>query len=187
MSSCSSTGPSPSSVGGGTGAELRAFIREQRRWPSQQRSEQRIFPGEQAIVTSRLCAELLPQMGSVLAPSVKSWFRWTPRPGDSEAAKSSCSPGGAPWTPRGALTSMATGVHGAWREDALAGVSVPCAALQQRKLRLHDYCLPMLATFGHAPPESTYWWRGVALIGNELHTDNFHHFNRDALFFSRAR
>lgn len=81
---------------------------------------------------------------------------------------------------------MVTGVHGGWREDGSAGISVPCSALQRRNLRLHDYCLPMSATFRHAPPEDTYWWHGTALVGNELHIDNFHHFNRDALFFARA-
>ena len=29
------------------------------------------------------------------------------------------------------------------------------------------------------------WRPGVSLLGNELHTDNFHHFNRDMLFFAR--
>ena len=86
---------------------------------------------------------------------------------------------------------MTTGMHGAWLEAGeLAtlpdgGASIPCAVLQQRRLRRHDYCLPA-ARFDHAPPSETLWVRGLALIGNELHISNFHHFNRDSLFFARS-
>lgn len=65
-----------------------------------------------------------------------------------------------------------------------AGVGRACASLQSRRVRLHDYCIPA-SRFAHAPANTTVWRRGVALLGNELHTDNFHHFNRDLLFFAR--
>lgn len=149
-------------------------------------SEQRVFNVEQAIVTTKVCTEVVPRTGAA-----KGWFRWAPAGSSSDDALGTCSPGGAPKTPRGSLSTMLTGVHGGWREsqpwlegEAKAGIVVPCEDLQQRRLRPHDYCLPMAPRFSHAPPEETHWWRGVALVGNELHIDNFHHFNRGGLAVS---
>ena len=147
-------------------------------------SAQHLDPSAKAIVTSKVCAELAP------SGRVRRWFRWAPAGFTVAAmATSTCSPNGASTRPRGELTTMLTGVHGSWSEAGEelpeAAVSRPCAALQERQLRLHDYCLPA-ARFEHAPPSETTWRRGVALIGNEAHTDNFHHFNRDMLFFARV-
>lgn len=93
------------------------------------------------------------------------------------------------------MSEMLTGVHSAWREaraaaagsDALRGAAlgVPCRTAQQRRLRVHDYCLPAVR-FEHAPAHETTWHRGVVVIGNERHITNFHHFNRDVLFFARV-
>ena len=57
--------------------------------------------------------------------------------------------------------------------------------MQQAKARRHDYCLTTWP-FDTAPHAETYWRKGLFLIGNEPHLENFHHANRDALFFSWA-
>jgi hypothetical protein len=150
-------------------------------------SRQHLDATAKAIVTTKACAKL-----NDAKTDVKGWFRWMPS-SDSNlghmSAASTCSEGGAPHTARGSLAKLRlTGVHGAWAEagEALpdAGVGRPCAALQQQRVRPHDYCLPM-ARFAHAPANETIW-HGVALVGNERHTDNFHHFNRDMLFVARV-
>lgn len=141
-------------------------------------STQLLDAAAKAIVTRAVCAELSHGESAV----VKQWFRYTPPEQVARRSDSSCTAGGAPRTPRGALTDMRTSINGAWAEAGksrpTAGVSWPCAALQTTRVRLHDYCVP-LARFGHAPPNQTLWHRGVSLLGNEMHIDNFHHFNRD--------
>jgi hypothetical protein len=136
-------------------------------------SAQEIFAEEKAIVTTRTCFN----------HSVRKWFRWMGADAQPpRGAKSACGESGTPLTPRGAVTTLLTGTHGLWIEagDLLhtAGLGVPC------KVRRHDYCLPA-ARFAHAPPSETIWRRGITLVANEIHTDNFHHFNRDMLFISR--
>lgn len=146
-------------------------------------SEQIVLPADQVIVTSKVCAETLKNGG------VRSWFRWAPHAwSGGDSSSSACTSGGTPPGPRGALSGLRTGIHGAWSEGEAvpeAGLGVPCTSLQQRRLRRHDYCLPA-SKFAHAPPNETLWRRGATLVGNELHIDNFHHFNRDALFVARV-
>ena len=147
-------------------------------------SEQHVLAADKSILTTKLCAELGP--GNTRA---RRWFRWAPSSAN-HASTSTCSAGGAPLSTWRALHN--DDWH-AWRvarsrrarDAADGGASIPCAVLQQRWLRRHDYGLPA-ARFDHAPPAETLWVRGLALIGNELHISNFHHFNRDSLFFARS-
>lgn len=141
-------------------------------------SVQQLFAEEKAILTTRVCLE----------HASRHWFRWV----DAHAQRTSgsaCTEGSTPTTPRGARTTLVTGTHGRWMDVGSmldhAGISVPCASLQPQFLRRHDYCLPA-ARFAHASADAAVWRRGFALVANELHTENFHHFNRDMLFFARV-
>ena len=158
-------------------------------------SKTREFPGQQLVFTTNVCLERLAPYEADDAILLGRWFRLTasaqPPPVQGKVAWS-CDP------PRVSRDQMVPLVHtspptvetsligSAWLPDHL--MSVPCPASGGLQLlnasRSLNCWSPM--TWRHAPAENeTAWLLGVTLTSNENHINNFHHWNRDLLFFNR--
>ena len=171
MASATCSHPLPANA---ESSDVRSFIGRARAGAA---SEQRVFGAEQLIVTTNLCAELEPQTRRNTT-IVRRWFRHSPSP-RLEHKSDWCQD-----TRKGQRTAHQTGVHSSWVEtEQNVGIGVPCALLQASRVIRHDYCVNM--PFGAAPEGEALWRRGLFLLGNEPHLENFHHANRDTLFFNR--
>lgn len=133
-------------------------------------SQQHVLPFEQILLTTNLCADVDVRTGAALR-----WYRHKPK--GYVAQPSDWCRDQKP----GQRTRFTTHVHAAW--NGSAGISVPCSTLQPLNVLRHDYCLK--ATPFDTAPSDAVWKAGVALIGSEAHIENFHHANRDTLFFHR--